>query len=257
MLAVTDMYVRHNKLPAEMIITIRDNLFTPIKDRTDFLWLPGIKYYRNMADRLGIEAHSQWETLPVNTWRELVSLPLLWSQASRGLTAPAQPHATDRSRHETLDILLPGGSIVWSDEHKRLFTAERARREALAFADARRNDPPRIDPKGVAHMESLLTFLAENNVKVTLAHPPFNPIFWQAVQGSPYREGLRQVEQLTAGWAEKFNLPIIGGFSPESVGCTADMYIDAEHSNAKCLGMLLKQFTGNNDKRKLRGTLTW
>ncbi|MDH3673721.1 MAG: hypothetical protein OES46_21610, partial [Gammaproteobacteria bacterium] len=42
LLAVTEMWVRHNKLPKEMIITIRDNLMTPVADRTDFLWLPGI-----------------------------------------------------------------------------------------------------------------------------------------------------------------------------------------------------------------------
>lgn len=250
MLAVTEMYLRHDKLPKEMIITIRDNLFTPIEYRTDFLWLPGIKYYRKMAERLGIDAHSPWETLPVNTWRELVSLPLLWSQATRQILAPVQPHATSERHFDTLDTLLPGGSILWSGEHRRLFTQERARREALAFAAARRNDPPRIDPKGVDHFEALLRFLTDRGVKITLAHPPFNPIYWDAVQGSPYMDGLDKVKALTKGWADKYNLPIIGGFDPATVGCTSNMYIDAEHSNPKCLGMLLGQYNrlGSQDK---------
>ncbi len=256
MLAMVEMYMRHGKMPKEMIITIRDNLLTPIRDRTDFLWLPGIKYYRKMADHLGLEAQSYWETLPVQTWRELVSLPLLWTHASRQLMAQEQPHASDLRHFEALDTLLPGGSILWSAEHQHLFSQERARREALAFAEAKRNNPPKIDPKGVEHIDALLTFLQEQGVKVTLAHPQFNPIFWDAVQGSPYMDGLRRVEEQTRLWAEKYGLDIIGGFAPEQVGCTADMYIDAEHGNPTCLGMLLDHYNLLNDPGALRGPVS-
>ena len=242
MLAVTEMWLRHGKLPQEMIITIRDNLLTPVGERTDFLWLPGIKYYRMFADRIGLKAHSHLETLPVNTWRELLSLPLLYSQAERQLTALLQPHASAERNFDTLDTLLPGGSILWSGEHKRLFTAERARAEALKFAMARRDDPPKIDPQGIAHLEALFEFLKEQGVKVTLAHPQFNPIFWDAVKDSPYMDGLQKIVDLTQNWSRKYGFPVIGGFSPESVGCSADMYIDAEHGNATCLGMLLNQY---------------
>lgn len=254
MMAMTEMYVRHGKMPKEMIITIRDNLLTPVADRTDFLWLPGIKYYRAFAKRIGFKTHSHWETLPTQTWRELVSLPLLWTHGSRQLTAPVQPHATDKRFTETLDILLPGGSIVWSGEHKRMFTQERARAEALAFAKARRNDPPKIDPKGIKHMEALFDFLVSKGVAVTLAHPQFNPIYWDAVQGSPYMDGLKRVEDLTKHWAKKYGFEIIGGFAPSDVGCTADMYIDAEHGNSKCLGMLLQQYNVARLKFDIRGS---
>jgi predicted Na+-dependent transporter len=256
MLAVTEMWVRHNKLPKEMIITIRDNLLTPIADRTDFLWLPGIKYYRDFADRIGLEPHSYWETLPTQTWRELISLPLLYGQARRQLAADVQPHATSKSHFDGLDVLLPGGSILWSGEHQRQFTQKRARSEALAFARARRNDPPKIDPIGVKHLEALFNYLVAKGVKVTLAHPQFNPVFWEAVEGSPYMVGLAEIEALTKRWSEKFGFPIIGGFSPESVGCTADMYIDAEHGNPKCLGMLLSQYSTPGTASGLRSRIS-
>lgn len=242
MMAVTEMWVRHDKLPKEIILTIRDNLLTPVAERTDFLWLPGIKYYHDFAERIGYEPHAYWETMPVQTWRELVSLPLLWPQAKRHLTASLMPHPTNERNFETLDTLLPGGSILWSGEHQRLFNQERARNEALAFANARRNDPPKIDPKGIEHMETLFQYLKDQGVKVTLAHPQFNPIFWDAVQDSPYMEGLKRIENLTKGWAEKYGFGLIGGFSPESVGCRAEQYIDAEHGNPECLGMLLAQY---------------
>ncbi|MEM7633692.1 MAG: hypothetical protein AAF299_03965 [Pseudomonadota bacterium] len=242
MMAVTEMWVRHDKLPKEMIITIRDNLFTPVSERTDFLWYPGIKYYRDFASRIGFEPHASWQTLPYQTWRELVSLPLLWSQAKHQLQSDVMPHATDERQFDGLDTLLPGGSILWSGEHKRMFTADRARDEALKFAAARRNDPPKIDPKGLVHMEALFDFLTKQGVKVTLAHPQFNPVFWDAVQGSPYMDGLRKIEQITQDWSKKYGFAVMGGFSPDSVGCRAEQYIDAEHGDPACLGALLAQY---------------
>ncbi|MEP1206855.1 MAG: hypothetical protein ABJM29_11355 [Rhizobiaceae bacterium] len=255
MMAMVEIYERHGRLPPELIITIRDKLLTPVKDRTDFLWLPGIKYYRDFAARTGFKAHSYLETLPVQTWRELVNFSLLKTHGTRHLTAPVMPHATDERNFEGLDTLLPGGSILWSAEHKRLFSQERARNEALAFAEASKNSPPKIDPKGVAHMEFLFEYLKEKGVKVTLAHPQFNPIFWDAVQGTDYMVGLKRIEDLTKQWAQKYEFGLVGGFSPQDVGCKAKQYIDAEHGDPACLGMLLMQYRLQSDEFKLRGAL--
>ncbi len=257
MMAVTEMWVRHDKLPKEMIITIRDNLLTPVSERTDFLWYPGIKYYRDFADRIGFKPHPWWQTLPYQTWRELVSLPLLWSQAEHQLRSDVMPHATNERSFDGLDTLLPGGSILWSGEHQRMFTAQRARDEALKFAEAKRNDPPKIDPKGLAHMEALFDFLKERGVKVTLAHPQFNPVFWEAVQNSAYLDGLGKIEQITRDWAKKYGFAVIGGFSPDAVGCRAEQYIDAEHGDPACLGALLAQYdvvNGRISAAKTAGT---
>lgn len=242
MLAMVEIFERHGKLPRHLIISIRDNLFTPVAERTDFLWLPGIPYYRAMASRLGIEQHSRFETLPVDTWRQLLSFSLLRTNAWRWFTAPVAPHATEFREFKTLDTLLPGGSILWSADHRAIFTGERARAEALAFAAARRNDPPRIDPRGVASLERLLEYLQKHGVRVFLAHPPFNPVFYDAVAGSPFMAGLRQIEDLTVRLADRFALQIIGSFDPRRVGCEARMYIDAEHSSAECLGKVLDQY---------------
>ncbi len=242
MLAVAQMYVQHNRLPKEVIIAIRDKLFTPVEDRTDFLWYPGIKYYRKMARKLGLEPHSQFETLEVQTWRELLSLPLLWENISREFMAKELPHATDKNKFDGLDVLLPGGSIIWSREHQATFTRARARKEALAFAEASKYDPPKIDPIGVESIDRLLNFLQSEGVKIVLAHPPFNPEFYDEVAGTPYMIGLEKIKELTKTYARKYNLPIIGSFDPREVGCDAKMYIDAEHSNATCLGKLLNQY---------------
>ncbi len=241
-LSVTEMFVSSDRLPKQMIITIRDNFFTPVADRTDFLWMPTIPDYRKMADRLGLQAHPWVETIPWPQIRESLSLAILEANVKRWANAPVQPHVTSAVKLDTLDILLSDGSIKWSREHDALFTAEYARSKALAFAEQRRDDPPRIDPYGVVAVDRLLAFLKEQNVEVFLAHPPFNPIFYDAVRGSAYAEGLQEIEALTRDFADKHGLQIIGSFNPHDLGCGADLYIDAEHSNPECLQRVLNQY---------------
>ena len=242
MLSVTEMFVRNNRLPKTMIITIRDNLFTPVKDRTDFLWVPTIPDYRAMASRLDIPLRPITELVPLPQIRQAISLVILRANIQRWVSAPVLPHLTQSRKHETLDILLPDGSIIWARKHDELFSREYARGRALAFAAQRRNDPPMIDPQGVAEFERLLQFLRDRGVEVYLAHPPFNPIYYDSLQGSPYMDGLAEVEALTARLANRFGLKVVGSFNPHYVGCRAEMYIDAEHSNPECLQLVLNGY---------------
>ena len=241
-LGVTEMFVRHDRLPRKMIISIRDNQFTPAFERTDFLWVPTLPWYRAMAERLGLPVDPSLRLIELSQLRELLSLPLLLENLERQLAAQELPGPREARHYQGLDVLLPGGSILWSGDHQAIFTAERARDEALGFAAQKRNSPPQFDAAGVEAVDRLLGFLVERGVEVTLAHPPFNPIFYDAVAGSPYEQGLHEVEALARRLADKHGLEIIGSFDPRAVGCDSSMYIDAEHSNPECLGKVLGHF---------------
>ena len=235
MLGVSEMLVRHDKLPRDMVITIRDLLFTPPEERTDYLWLPIVPYYQAMAKRLSLQQTSLMETFPWQRPRELLSLPMLFGNAARWHTASEWPYPTAGVHHPKLDVLRADGSISWSDSHQAIFTAKRAEKLALAHADEVRMKPPQIDPRGVEAIDTLLEYLALRGVRVHLAHPPFNPIFYAAVKGSPYMEGLERVREVTRELAAKHRLEIVGSFDAATLGCTSDMFIDAEHSQAPCL----------------------
>jgi hypothetical protein len=242
MLAMTEIWVRHDRLPKQMIIAVRDKMFTPMAARADYLWEPGIPYWRAMADRLGIAKESQWTSLPYQRMRERLSLAMLFNNLTRWHNADERPHATGEAHFKSLDTLLPDGSILWSADHLKIFTPERAEREAIAFADGTLNRPPMIEERGVEAFGKLLDFLKSRGVEVTLVHPPFNPIFYDRVQGTPYFEGLTKIEELARRIAAEHGLKIVGGFNPHKVGCTADMYIDAEHSNPQCLQKIFNEF---------------
>jgi hypothetical protein len=242
-LGMVEMLVRHDKLPRHLMIAIRDNQFMPIAQRTDHLWLPGIPFYREMAKRLGLMPHAQFDTLPIARWRERLSLQMLYGNLSRWHKAGEYPHATRDEQFDRLDILLPGGSIVWSQGHLASYTAERSLQTTLAYVNARRNTPPTIDPIGVEAIDRLFDFLEGRGVHVVLVHPPFNPIAYDALKSERYMEGLRRVEALTRHFADRYGFDVIGSFDPYVLGCRADMYIDAEHANPTCLAKVFAQFS--------------
>jgi hypothetical protein len=250
-LGMVELLVRHNRLPKKLIISIRDNQFKPVATRKDFLWEPGIPAYRAMADRLGLEKESYLDTLPYNRGRALLSLPMLFENVTRWIKAPEKPGPSEAKHFETLDTLLPDGSILWSAKHMNVFTQERTRQESDAFAAKRQNDPPQIDPKGVEAFETMLRFLKSQGVSVYLVNPPFNPMFYDKMQGTPYAEGLQRIEALTQKFSKDFEFPVFGGFNPHTLGCTSDMFIDAEHSNPVCLQKVFDQFMAIDS---LRGT---
>jgi hypothetical protein len=246
MLGVVEMWVRHNRLPKKMIIAVRDKMFTPMAERKDFLWEPGIPYWHAMADRLGLKKESYWTSLPYQRMRERLSLAMLFNNVTRWHNADEQPHPTNELHFKGLDTLLPDGSILWSADHLEIFTRERTEREALAFAQQAINHPPMIEQRGIKAFDKLLTYLKSQGVEVYLVHPPFNPMFYDRVQGTPYMEGLRKIEELARTFAEIHGLKMIGSFNPRDLGCTAAMYIDAEHSSPECLKKIFDQFAAHD-----------
>jgi hypothetical protein len=249
-LGMVELLVRHNKLPKKMIISIRDKQFTPVDARKDWLWEPGVQAYRAMTQRLGIETESYWKTAPYHRLQAMISLPMLFENFTRWYNAPEHPGPTTATQLETMDMVLPDGSIIWSNKKMHIFTAERTTTEVNNFAKVALSSPPLIDPKGVAAFESLFAYLKSQGVQVYLTNPPFNPTFYDQIGGTPYAEGLARIEALTQKFSVEYGFPIFGSFNPHKMGCTSDMYIDAEHSNPKCLQKVFDQFLALDSIRK-------
>ena len=250
-LSVAEMLTENSRLPKQLIITIRDNTFLPANKRTDSLWLTGVPEYRKMATRLGLRQLPWLDTVPASRIRDMTSLSLLFKNARRLATAHDYPTPTKNPVDEHMDTLRFDGSIVWSGEHRARFSAESSNAAAVAFAESRRNDPPEIDPDGVEAVHRLLGFLRNRQVDVFLAHPPFNPQFYDRVVETPFMQGLHEVIKITRQLAERHNLHVIGSFNPHEVGCDASMYIDAEHSGPACLQKILAEYLAIESVRRV------
>ena len=250
-LGMVELLVRYNRLPKKLIIAIRDKQFTPVDARKDWLWEPGIPAYRAMTQRLGIEAESYWKTAPYHRLQALISLPMLFENFTRWYNAPEHPGPTAATQMQTLDLIKPDGSIEWSNfKRKNVFTPQRTASEVDALVKANLSSPLLIDPQGVAAYEALFTFLKKQGVQVYLTNPPYNPAFYDRIVGTPYAEGVGRVEALTQKFSMEYGFPIFGNFNPHKVGCTSDMYIDAEHSSPQCLQKVFDQFLALDGVRK-------
>ncbi len=244
-----EIFERHDRLPKKMIISLRDNQFMPIEVRKDFLWEPGVPFWRAMADKLGIRKESYWKSYPWQRLRERLSLNMLFTNITRWFNADERPHATEKPLSKTLDILLPGGSIVWSTEHKNFFTQERAEHEATTFAHFKIKNPPVWEKRGLDNFEKLLDHLKSKGVELYFVRPPFNPIYWDVVQNTAYSETLSKFEAITKDIADRHDIKILGSFNPYDVGCRKEQYIDAEHANAECLKGIFDQYTAIDKAR--------
>jgi hypothetical protein len=238
-----EMWERHDRMPKQMIISLRDNQFMPIEVRRDFLWEPGIPGWRRMAEKMGIPTESYWKSYPWQRLRERLSLQMLFGNLTRWYNAEELPHETDKAKYKTLDVLLPGGSIVWSQEHSDFFTQTRAKFEAETFADFKIANPPVWEQRGMDNFEQLLKYVQAKGVEITFVFPPFNPLYWDRVQNTAYSKKLDKYVSMIKGMADRHKIAMIGSFNPYNVGCTKEQYIDAEHANAACLQNIFDEFT--------------
>ncbi len=246
--AVVDIWMRHDRLPKTIVFSIRDKLFTPMDQRKDFLWEPGIPFWRDMADRMSIEKEPIWKSLPYQRFRERFSLPMLFTNVARWYNASERPHETSDQHFKSLDTLLPDGSILWSQDHMNIFTPERSKNEALKFAAAQANNPPIIEKQGVENFEKLIVFLQSKGVKIYFMQPAFNPIYWDAVQGTAYFKGLQDFDALVHNIAQHHGIEMFGGYNPYKIGCDPSQYIDAEHANPACLKHIFDEFIALDKK---------
>ena len=243
LLAVVEMLLRHDRLPDTLIMSIRDMTFLPEAQRSDTLWLTGLPDANAMKARLGI-ARPWLETRPLERWLGLLSLSTLLDNGLRRLGAATLPGPVQARSLPTMDVLQADGSIRWSSAHRGRFTAERTGAEVASAVAQRQGRTLQIDEAAVAAVDRLLALLHERGVRVVLIHPPFNPDFYRQVQGTAYGAGLLRVEAITAQLAAAHGATVVGGFDPAIAGCTAAMFIDAEHSGPACLQRLIDLVPG-------------
>ena len=243
LLAVVEMLLRHDRLPKTLIMSIRDMTFLPEAQRTDTLWLTALPDSNAMMARLGM-ARPWLEIRPLERWLGLLSLSTLLDNGLRRLGAGTLPGPVEARSLPTMDVLQPEGSIRWSGAHRDRFTAERTSAEVAAAVAQRQNLGLEIDQAAVAAIDRLLALLGERGVRGVLIHPPFNPDFYRRVKDSAYGAGLLRVEATTARLAAAHGATVVGGFDPAIAGCTAPMFIDAEHSGPACLQRLIDLVPG-------------
>lgn len=237
--AAVGLMAKNDLWPQTVVISIRDQTFRSVPNRTDYLWLPWIPDYIEAESTLGIKPRPFLQNFqPHDSW-SLFSLTNFSLSADLWLSNEGTPGPTQRELLPDLDILMADGSIRWSQEHINFFTQERARVEALEMARSVRDMQPEMDEHAIHAVDMSLARLKAEGVEVVLVHPPFNPIFYNRIAGSTFDQGLTDIAGLTQELADRYGFATAGSFSPYEMGCTSSMFIDAEHSGPPCLSRVL------------------
>ena len=196
MLGVTEMLVRHDRLPQQMVITIRDNLFTPVEAarttsgcRACPITGPWPSDWRCRRTRHG--RRCRWQR-----WREQISLPMLLGNAQRwymaGKRRTRRASATTTSSTSCCRTARSSGRR----EHRRLFTPERARARTRSSSPSQPSiSPPRSIRTASPRSTALLDFLNERGAtRCSSRIRPSIPTSTCACRDTPYMEGLRRVD---------------------------------------------------------------
>ena len=243
LLGLTELLVRHDRLPRDLVLGVRAGLLTPADRRSDFDWLTSFPAYLAMSARLGLAPVGFWQTYPLRRYMERMSVTVLAAKVARWHLDRA-PSPIWRSHSAGNDVFHPDGTVSPSGAHLAAVSAQHAARPADPASRPSGLSASAIDPRGVEALDRLLAYLGVRNVRVHMAFSPYEPASFDRMQGTPGMDDLRLLETVIRELADRHRIEIVGSFDPRAVGCPASMFIDEEHASGACLGRILAEVTG-------------
>jgi hypothetical protein len=235
MLAVAQIMYASDRLPRTMVLSIRYETFTPTDLRNSDMWKAFAPEARTMADRLGLTMPSWLASYDTTRLLNLVSVDAAAAVIRRSFQSSIKPGPTELTRHPTMDIIDKDGAIRFSQARDERDTAAAGLKRALDAATVDRSRRLQMDPSMVDGLRRLIAFLKDHGVNVVLAQTPYHPGYFEALQGSPYLQDLRQLDELARGIAKEMAVPVAGSLDAQMVGCVPEEFRDHLHSRESCL----------------------
>ncbi|UBU18502.1 hypothetical protein [Nonomuraea gerenzanensis] len=239
-LALAYMLDRAGKLPKTLILSLRFISFQPPAERDAAEWQEWADEYRAMATRLGVPAHSYFDTFPIKNWSGLFYAPAVFERSRQVSAVPREPGPTSRLQNPSLEIIAADGSIHWSEKsiakYTKKFVDGNVRKELLKIGDR----APKIDPALVDAMGKAISFLRGKGVRVVLVQTPYHPDFYTEVQKRPFGKTLNSLEAIAQDMSKRWGVISVGGYDPATFGCVAADFIDQIHSKPACLSKVVR-----------------
>jgi hypothetical protein len=251
MLAVVEVMYASDRLPRTMVLSIRYETFTPNDRRNSDMWKAFTPEARSMGNRLGLPVPSGLASYDTTRLLNLVSVDAAAAVVRRSLQSPTKPGPTELTRHPTMEIIDKDGAIRFSQAHEDRDTPAAALKRSLDTASVDRSRRLQMEASMVDGLRRLIVFLKEHGVNVVLAQTPYHPDYFAALQGSPYLQDLRQLDELARSIAKEMAVPVAGSLDAQVVGCLPEEFRDHLHSRESCLRKVFEQGVLQNLPRKL------
>jgi hypothetical protein len=131
-------------------------------------------------------------------------------------------------------VLLPDGSLIYSEKfvNERNGTDTPIGGTNYAFEDGSQISEPAFILYG-----KLLNYLIKEGRKLIIVFPPYQQNVWKSSDSVVVR-ALIEVEPRIKQLGEELNIPVLGSYNPDYVGCNSDEFYDQMHSKHSCLSKI-------------------
>jgi hypothetical protein len=248
MMALTELLYSTKHLPKTLVLSVRFSTFEYLDRREAWWWKSFGPEYRTMAERLKVEAHPWWNTLPTGKWLHLLSAETIVDKLKHDDSISRDWRSTGALSDPAMDIVGPDGALRFSEQHLKTYTPDFAEHDALRRATVDRTKRLKIDPVLLSQLRTLLIFLKEQGVQTALIQTPFHPAYYSAIKGSGYFDDLMQIETDIHRIAEETGAVVRGSFDATREGCDRNDYRDFNHSRVECLSRLIAQLPENTGR---------
>jgi anti-anti-sigma regulatory factor len=238
MLAFVQLLDENKRLPKTLVLSVRFSTFEFLGGREAWWWKSFAPEYIQMAKRLGIDTYSSFDTLSYQKYTHLFSAESAYERVQRYNTTKAVWAATTAPQDQLMDTIGPDGSLRFSNAYLKSATKESAREDVAHRLTIDRKAAPKLNEQLLGQMSKLLDFVKERGVRVVLIQTPYNPVFYEGIQGTEFLKSINRIEQAVQGLAQAKGIFMTGGFDPAAQGCVESDFRDFNHSGIDCMKKL-------------------
>lgn len=173
------------------------------------------------------KSSSHWSNL-VSAQYTMRSLALLLSGASSPSIEAAKN--VDEDVGDKRVITLPDGSHVYSSEG----IASAKNTKIPVGGNTYKTNGVLNDPRAIDLYRRLIAWMKVRGVNPVLMMTPYHQNVWK-LEASPNVKAMVPTEKIVRDMAGELDVPVVGSFRPDIVGCSADEFYDFMHPKASCV----------------------
>lgn len=150
----------------------------------------------------------------------------------RGAATPSidVARSVDEDVGDKLAITLPDGSLVYSAE----YIASSKLAKTPAGGSSYKTGGLINEPSATELYQRLVIWAKEHGVRPVLLMTPYHQNVWM-LEASPNVKAMVPTEQIVRKMGSELNVPVVGSFRPDIVGCAPEEFYDFMHPKAPCV----------------------
>lgn len=238
MMAFVQLLDVNKRLPKTLVLSVRFSTFEYLGGREAWWWKSFAPEYIQMAKRLGIDTYSTSDLFSYQKYTHLFSAEAAYERIQRYNTTKAVWTATTAAQDPLMDTIGPDGALRFSQAYLKSATQESARADVAHRLTIDRKASPKLNEQLLGQMSKLMDFLNERGVRMVLIQTPYNPVFYQGIQGTEFLKSINRIETAVQGLAQSKGIFMTGGFDPTAQGCVESDFRDFNHSGIECMKKL-------------------